>query len=110
MGKYCVNCGKELVDNENTCSNCGFIINNNDKASNLGLTGFILGLVGIFAWLLPFIGYPVTICGIVFSSKGLKSNNRGKSITGLVLSIIFCIFTLLNSFAGLVMFMEAFYY
>ena len=72
------------------------------KESN-ARTGFILGLVSIAAWILPLAGYPVAICGIVFSAKGLDSKLRGKAIAGLTLSIIFLIATLINSIAGALM-------
>jgi len=58
-----------------------------------------LGLISIFAWFLPIIGFPVTICGIVFSAKSLNSPGRGKAIAGLVLSIIFLFLTIINSIA-----------
>ena len=110
MAKFCANCGKEVSEGQDICLGCGMALNKKspvtpqsdpEKKAN---TGFILGLVSIIAWLLPLAGYPVTICGIVFSSKGLKStDNKTKAIVGLVLSIIFLILTLCNSIAGVIM-------
>ena len=102
MNKFCANCGKELNENQDICTNCGTIIKNverdSDKKANVGL---ILGLISIVAWILPLAGYPVSICGIVFSSKGLKSKTeKGKAIAGLVLSIVFLVFTVFNSLIG----------
>ncbi len=64
------------------------------------VAGMVLGIIGIFAWFLPFIGYPVTIVGIILSTIGLKSDKKGMAITGLVLSIIFLIATIINSVIG----------
>ncbi len=75
-------------------------LNNTDKKSTKALTGFILGLASLIAWLIPIIGYPVSILGIIFSSLGLNSSRKGMAITGLILSIIFFIVTLINSIAG----------
>lgn len=107
MGKFCRNCGKELKENADVCLNCGVstqanAINNTiNKTDRNTLIGFILGFCSIVAWFIPLFGYPVTICGIVFSAKGLNSTtNKGKAITGLVLSIVFLIFTLINSILG----------
>ncbi|ERJ12207.1 hypothetical protein [Haloplasma contractile] len=76
----------------------------NEKANSNALTGFILGLISIVAWFLPFIGLPLTIVGIVFSSKGLKSTEKkGMAIAGLVLSIIFLIVTVINMVLGAIM-------
>lgn len=76
---------------------------NEEKKAKKATTGMILGLCSIIAWIIPIIGYPVTICGIVFSSKGLNSENKGRAIAGLILSIIFLLITLINSIAGVLM-------
>ncbi len=111
MSKFCSNCGNELKEGADVCLKCGKVVENTSNSNNVitdsekidknANTGFILGLVSIIAWIIPLFGYPVTICGIVFSSKGLKSTtNKGKATAGLVLSIIFLIATLFNSIIG----------
>ena len=119
MSKFCRNCGKKLSEESNFCLSCGVAVNNtpktNDKADKNAIAGFVLGLCSILTWLIPLFGYPVCICGIVFSSKGLTSKiNKGKAITGLVLSIIFLVFTFFNSligfFIGLSLGLNTFYY
>lgn len=86
------------------------ILNNNvnnetvtNKKATKAMVGFILGLVGIIAWFLPIIGVPVTILGIIFSALGINSQNRNKAIAGLILSIVFLVVTLINSFLGALM-------
>lgn len=121
---FCSKCGKEIKDGEKFCPNCGETIENrvaessitepssetettqNTSSQKSTPVGFILGLISIIAWILPLAGYPVTICGIVFSCKQLKSadkTSRYLAIAGLILSIIFLIFTLLNSIAGVIL-------
>jgi uncharacterized membrane protein YvbJ len=111
MSKFCRNCGEELNDNQSVCLKCGVSTQNNDEENNIvedkvekaASTGFILGLCSLVAWIIPLFGYPVTICGIIFSSKGLASKaNKGKATAGLVLAIIFLIITLINSIAGVI--------
>jgi len=68
------------------------------KPSNgLGLTGFIIGLIGLVISFIPLVGvvaWPLVILGIIFSSIGLskavkgKATNKGIAITGLVLSLV----------------------
>lgn len=82
---------------------------NADKKATKGMIGFILGLVSIIAWYIPLIGYPVTVCGIIFSALGMNSKNKGKAVAGLVLSIIFLIVTLINSILGAIL-VNMFYY
>lgn len=106
MAKFCENCGAEIKEGADICLSCGKSLKNNnnvqiDDVEKKANTGFILGLVSIIAWILPLIGYPVTVCGIIFSSKGLKAEtNKTKATVGLVLSIIFLIATLTNSVLG----------
>lgn len=103
MAKYCSNCGRELEEGSNTCKYCTQVENEvkvETKEDKHALTGFILGLISILAWFIPLIGYPVTICGIVFSVKGLKSNKKGLATAGLILSILFLVVTIINSFLG----------
>ena len=107
---FCSRCGNELKGEERFCNKCGNPINNvtiennnnnyTDKKSSQAMVGFILGLCSIAAWFIPLVGYPVTITGIVFSAKGMDSNNKGKAIAGLTLSIIFLIITIINSILG----------
>lgn len=68
------------------------------------MVGFILGLVGIVAWFLPIIGFPVTIVGLVQSIKGKKAvNRRGLAIAGLILNLIFLVVTSINSLLGAIL-------
>ena len=83
--------------------------NNIDKKATKAMIGFILGLISIIAWFIPLFGFPVTICGIVFSAMGMNSSNKGKAVAGLTLSIIFLVVTFINSVAGAVI-SSIFYY
>lgn len=116
MSKFCRNCGKELTEEQNVCLKCGVAITNEinkheeNKSDKQAVAGFILGLVSIMAWFIPLFGYPVTICGIIFSAKGLGSSlNKGKATAGLILSIIFLIITLINSILGVLLNLALFY-
>lgn len=51
-------------------------------------TGLVLGIIGMLVWFFPLIGIPITIFGLIFSIKGLKSLKRGIAIVGIVLSSI----------------------
>ncbi len=111
MAKFCANCGAELNEGADVCLKCGANVKQTSSVSNQeqafdksAQTGFILGLISIVAWFIPLFGYPVTIAGIVCSNKGRASVvNKGKATAGLVLSIIFLVVTLINSFLGVLM-------
>lgn len=105
----CKNCGSEIDDNSMFCNKCGAsIVKVYDNTSGSGalkegnIVGFILGLVSIIAWLLPFIGFPVTIVGLVFSIINIKSSKKTLNIVGTVLCSIFLFLTLINSILGII--------
>ncbi len=83
-------------------------INVSPSASNVGdatkngkaVAGLILGIIGIIAWIIPIIGAPIIITGLIFSIKGLKSLKRGVAITGVVLCSIGLLATIANSAIG----------
>ncbi len=58
-------------------------------------TPLVLGITSLIAWIIPIIGLPVSICGIIFSAK----QNRGGCLT---MCIIGFICALINSIVGAV--------
>ena len=107
----CPECHQPVSDNDMVCHNCGYSLraNNvnmpvNSKKNTYALVGMILGLCSIIAWIIPLFGYPCTIIGLIFSACGIGSEKKSFAVTGLVLSIIFLILTLINSFLGMLMY------
>lgn len=56
--------------------------------SKLAVFGFVLGVVGVVAWLLPVAGAPIGIAGLLLSIKGLQSQQRRLAMAGVVLCSI----------------------
>jgi len=63
-------------------------------------TGLVMGIIGLIAWFIPIIGAPITIIGLIFGIKGLKSLKRGVAITGIVLCSIGLLATIVNASMG----------
>lgn len=69
-----------------------------------GLTGvgrkaiasLVLGVCGLFAWLFPIVGFPVTIVGGILGIQRLTSISRRKAIAGVVLCAIGLLLTINN--------------
>lgn len=105
----CPECNKKISKYDSSCKNCGYDLTSkvftSKNRDSYALVGMILGLCSIIAWIIPLIGYPCTIIGIIFSACAMGSNKKGMAITGLILSIIFLIVTLINSFIGMLMYM-----
>ena len=70
----------------------------------------VLGIVSMFTWMLPILGFPITVCGIVISIVAVaKTESRnGKSIAGLVMSSIGFVLTMVNYILGALMVMQVF--
>jgi uncharacterized membrane protein len=64
------------------------------------VTSLVLGIVGMLAWLLPIIGLPVSITGLVFGVRSMNSVNKGMAIAGLTLSIIGVVLSIINASIG----------
>lgn len=63
--------------------------------SGKGIASLVLGLIGMFAWIIPVIGLPVTITGLVLGAKGLAHEGKGMATSGMILSIIGLILTII---------------
>jgi hypothetical protein len=76
------------------------------RTEPLALAGFILGIVSLLAWLLPLVGIPVAVVGLVLSALGRSRVNRsgapnGRQATvGLVLSCVGLVLALGNAALG----------
>lgn len=70
--------------------------NNSGKA----VAGFVLGLCGAIFWLLPLLGLPITITGLILSVKAKDSARRGLAKAGLILNIIFLVISIINASIG----------
>lgn len=73
------------------------------KLNGKSIASFVLGLVGLIAWLLPLVGYPVTIVGIILGCLARKTEKNGFNLAGIILSIIALVLTLGNSCLGVIM-------
>jgi hypothetical protein len=59
-----------------------------------------LGLLGLLAWLLPIIGLPVTITGLVLGIKSMNGPRKGMATAGIVLCIIGLVLSTGNAALG----------
>lgn len=69
----------------------------NNKKATISL---IIGLIGIVTWVLPIVGLPLAIVGIVFARKGMNSNKKRIAQIGLILCILSFFATFANASIG----------
>jgi hypothetical protein len=59
-----------------------------------------LGCLGLIAWFLPIVGFPVTITGLVLGIQSRKGPRKGMASAAIVLCIIGLILTAANAAFG----------
>jgi peptidoglycan/LPS O-acetylase OafA/YrhL len=59
-----------------------------------------LGLFGLLAWLLPIIGLPTTITGLVLGIESVNGSRKGMATAGIVLCIIGLVLSTGNAALG----------
>jgi len=78
-----------------------------ERGRGQALAGVILGGVSLIAWLLPFIGYPVSITGLVLAILGRRSFSRRTMATvGMILCIVALVLTVINSILGVIIYLS----
>jgi hypothetical protein len=78
-----------------------------EKGQGMAVAGLVLGIISMIAWLLPFIGLPISVIGIVLAALGRRSVSRRKMATvGLVLSIIALVLTFINAALGVYLYLH----
>lgn len=62
-----------------------------ERRSRGAWASLILGIIGSLGWIVPVIGFPVTVVGIVLGALGMGKHkaNRGVAIAGFVVNIVF---------------------
>ena len=56
-------------------------------------TSFALGIISFLAWIIPIIGLPVTIVGVVLGAVSIKKKS-GIGIAGFVINLVFLVCTI----------------
>lgn len=72
----------------------------NSKGNGKAVASLVLGIIGLIAWIIPIIGAPINIVGLVMGIKNRTGKNKGLAIAGIVLCIIGLIATIVNGAIG----------
>lgn len=65
--------------------------------------GLALGIVALLAWLIPLLGLPIAVVGLVLSAKALRRHRNGVAIAGTVVGGIAVALCLINAAMGVLM-------
>src|ERR1700676_2206302 len=59
------------------------------QSNGPGIASLVLGIIGVITFWFPFVGFPVSIVGLILAIIGMKRiDGKGFAVAGLVLSII----------------------
>lgn len=68
-------------------------------------TSFALGIVGSLGWMIPLIGFPVTIVGTVLGAVSMKhKKNKGIGIAGFIISMVFLVASITKGIIDIVLY------
>lgn len=70
------------------------------ESNGKAVAGMVLGILSLMAWILPLVGYPISITGLALSIKAKKETTGGIAKAGFVMSLIGLVLTGCNSFLG----------
>ncbi len=77
------------------------------ESSRGAWASFILGIVASLGWIVPIIGLPVTIVGIVLGALNMKNYKaKGAAIAGFVINIIFLCASIAKGIVDIVGYMK----
>lgn len=115
---FCKYCGAQIDNNAMFCSKCGKRIYGDDdnpvtgyenymdngknvqEKRGMSIASMVLGIIGIFAWIIPIVGFPITIVGLILGILGRKKGGKVFATTGIILCIITLVLTIANSAIG----------
>ena len=71
-----------------------------EEKKGLSIASMILGIVGLVAWCLPIVGFPVCLTGLILGIIGIKKGGKGMAIAGIIMCSITLLFTIGNFVLG----------
>lgn len=71
-----------------------------EEKKGLSIASMILGIVGLVAWCLPIVGFPVCLTGLILGIIGIKKGGKGMAIAGIIMCSITLLLTIGNSVLG----------
>jgi hypothetical protein len=72
-----------------------------DRENYLDTVSLVFGVLAIFLWPIPYAGFPVSIIGLVIGFTVRRHRKSGIATTGIVLSGIGLLITLINLKIGI---------
>lgn len=65
------------------------------RSQNAATASMVLGIIGLVAWMLPLVGFPVNIVGLVLGVTQGKYKTFSAAKAGMIMSIIGLVLTII---------------
>lgn len=76
--------------------------------STASWTSLILGIIASLAWIIPFIGLPITIVGTVLGAMNMtNAKAKGAAIAGFVINLVFLCATIAKGVLDIVFYVKS---
>lgn len=91
--RYCKNCGKEVKKEDKVCPSCGWDFKSRIDTKLYGTApsstnAVIFSVLSIILGLLPLVGIPLGLIGIIVGRRDLDKRSVVLGIIGIVISVI----------------------
>lgn len=67
------------------------------ESNGKSVASFVLGIIGMMAWCLPILGFPVGVVGLTFGLHEKNSNAKMMTLAGIILNILCLALCLFNT-------------
>ena len=111
---FCPNCGANC-EGEPFCTNCGTRLDSNaqfqqqqpiynqTQSTPTGSLSLVFGLLSMILWIIPILGLPASIIGLVSGIRAKINGAGGAAVAGIVLASMGLLATIINSIAGAIL-------
>lgn len=76
-----------MEENKNVAQDNNTVVNQ-EAINGFALTSMIFGLIGLIAWVIPFLGYIIGILAIVFSVVSNQKSKSGMADVGIICGLV----------------------
>ena len=75
------------------------------ESNGKSVASFVLGIIGMMAWCLPILGFPVGVVGLTLGIHEKNSSSKMMTLAGIILNILCLALCVFNTLLGVYLFM-----